>query len=40
MPRWCKKCAEVFAGAKCGGGHPNFQYTKKLPPDAQQATLS
>ena len=30
-PRWCKKCAAVFVTEKCPGGHPIFQYTKKIP---------
>ena len=28
---YCKRCAKVFSGEKCPGGHANFMYTKRIP---------
>jgi hypothetical protein len=34
-PRWCKKCQVAFEGDACSKGHPNFLYTRKVPPEAK-----
>ena len=31
--RYCKKCNAVFDTDKCPGGHANFMYTSKIPPE-------
>jgi hypothetical protein len=31
VPRYCKKCKEVFEGEQCPNQHPIFLYTKKIP---------
>jgi hypothetical protein len=31
-PRYCRKCSVAFLGSVCPGGHPNFYYSRQIPP--------